>query len=267
MGEQHRGRVTVGMQAKTSDGERLGKVVSCQPNGIVVEKGFLFPKDLLVPYERITAVGDGEIVLAIARADLVEQGTARPAGNAPARAATSGPASTAMEDARGAARAILGREEQAKAGALDQFGKAGEICVPLVEEEIVAKKHVEKVGEVHVSKEVVTEERQITVPVTREVLHVERVSVSREVGEGSKCFEKESYDIPLREEHVTVEKHPVVREEVHVGKEIQQGEEVARATVRRERAEIETKGAVRRSGAPLAEPAAMQAAGKGGPSR
>ena len=49
MGEQHRGRVTVGMQAKTSDGEKLGKVVSCQPNGIVVEKGFLFPKDISGP--------------------------------------------------------------------------------------------------------------------------------------------------------------------------------------------------------------------------
>ena len=101
---------------------------------------------------------------------------------------------------------------------------------------------MEKVGEVHVRKEIVTEERQITVPVTREVLRVERVSVSHEVGDGTKLFEKESYDIPIREEHVTVEKRAVVREELHVGKEIQQAEEVASATVRRERADIETWG-------------------------
>jgi len=265
------------MQAKTSDGERLGKVVSCQPNGFVVEKGFLFPRDLLVPYERVSAVGDGELVLSIARADLADVGNARPAATGPARTTESELAEKARATARateraaataaGETRAALAGEEHAKTAGLDQFGKAGEICVPLVEEEIITKKHVEQVGEVHVRKEVITEERQITVPVTREVLRVERVSVGHEVGNGDRPFEKESYDIPIREEHVTVEKHPVVREEVHVGKEVQQDEEVTSATVRRERAEIETKGAVRRSVGVSPQPGAMHAAGKGGPNR
>ena len=94
--------------------------------------------------------------------------------------------------------------------------------MPLVEEELVTSKRVDKVGEVHVRKEIVTEEKQITVPVMREVVRVERVPVSHDVRAGDQVFEKASYDIPIREEHVTVEKHVVVREELHVGKEIQQ---------------------------------------------
>jgi uncharacterized protein (TIGR02271 family) len=112
---------------------------------------------------------------------------------------------------------------------------------------------------VHVRKDVITEEKQITVPDTREVIRVERVSVTHDVGAGARIFEKETYDIPISEEHVTIEKRPVVHEELHVGKEIQQGEETASTTVRRERAEIETMGAVRRAEGPRGEAGQIQA--------
>jgi uncharacterized protein (TIGR02271 family) len=274
MVERFRGRVAEGMHVKSGDGEKLGRVVACQPNGFVVEKGFLFPKDLLISYERVTGVSNGEVLTSIARADLVDQGTAQAAPAPPMEeakgaaksvkgtlASAAGEVKAAVAGAAGEVKAALTGADRAPAAALDHFGEAGEICVPLVEEEIVTRKHVEKVGEVHVRKEVITEEKQFTVPVTREVLRVERVSVSRDVEGGARTFERESYDIPIREEHVTLEKHPVVREEVHIGKEIQQGEEIASATVRRERAEVETKGAVRRAGAPNVEAAAMRPAG------
>src|SRR5262249_6420120 len=125
--------------------------------------------------------------------------------------------------------------------------------------ELLTSKHVEKVGEVHVRKEVITEEKQITVPVTREVLRVERVPVTHEVRAGDKMFEQESYEIPIYEEHVTIEKHLVVHEELRVGKEVEQAEETASATVRRERAEIDTTGAVRRADGPRGRPISGQA--------
>jgi len=135
--------------------------------------------------------------------------------------------------------------------------------VPLVEEEIVTSKHVEKVGEVHVRKEIVTEEKQVTVPVIREVLRVERVPVSHEVRAGDRTFEKESYDIPIREEHVTIEKRAVVREEVRIAKDIQQAEETASTTVRRERAEVETMGTVRRVEGPANDQSQLRPTGTG----
>ena len=72
MVEKMRSRVSEGMPVKTADGAKVGKVVLCQPGGFVVEKGFLSPKDLFVPYERIGNVGDGEVVLSVTRAELLK---------------------------------------------------------------------------------------------------------------------------------------------------------------------------------------------------
>ncbi len=159
-----------------------------------------------------------------------------------------------VEEVKGAASAVKesvkealdgNRETNGHGASLDTFGTAGVIRIPLVEEQLVASKHVEKVGEVHVRKEIVTEEKQVTLPVTREVIRVEVVPVGHDVTAADRPFEKASYDIPIREEHVLVEKRAVVREELRVGKEIQRGEETASATVRRERADVETLGPVR----------------------
>lgn len=259
--ERWRGRVAAGMQVKSSDGEKLGKVVECQGTGFVVEKGFLFPKDIIVPYDRISDIRGSEILISLARADLGE----RAAEHASAKP---------MEEVTRMAKSAVGAVKEAVTGnagnagtahaSLDQFGKGGEILIPLAEEEVIATKHVERVGEVHVRKEVITEEKRITVPVTREVLRVERVPVSHDVRSGEAVFEKESYDIPISEEHVTVEKRPVVREELRIGKEVQQAEETASTTVRRERAEVETMGPVRTAEVPSNDQSVLRPTGTGG---
>jgi uncharacterized protein (TIGR02271 family) len=273
--ERMRTRVSEGMPVKSADGEKLGKVVACQPAGFVVEKGFLFPKDLLVPYERISGITNGEIVLSLARAELEEAGAGKTAAGT-ARAGGAGVAEEVKGAAQRAKEATTGTNAEAtmadggnghagkKGEVLAAFGTAGEIRVQLSEEEIVTSKRVEKVGEVHVRKEIITEEKQITVPVTREVIRVERVAVSHEAHAEDHPFEEVSYDIPIREEHVTIEKHSVVHEELRIGKEIQRAEETASATVRRERAEVETLGPVRRAEGSMADAAAMRPTGTGG---
>jgi uncharacterized protein (TIGR02271 family) len=267
--ERMRSRVSEGMSVRSADGEKLGKVVSCQPTGFVVEKGFLFPKDLLVPYERISGIANGEILLSLARSELGAEVPAKGAA-ATGRAGAAG----VMEEIKGAAtraKEAIAEATSSEEGngharrrgeTLGTFGTAGEIRVQLTEEEIVAGKRVEKVGEVHVKKEIITEEKQITVPVTREVIRVERVAVSHEPHAEDHPFEEVSYEIPIREEHVTIEKHSVVHEELRIGKEIQRGEETASATVRRERAEVETLGPVRRAEGPAE--ASLRPTGTGG---
>jgi uncharacterized protein (TIGR02271 family) len=82
------------------------------------------------------------------------------------------------------------------------------------------------------------------VPVPREVAVIERHPVDRRpadepIGEG------ETVRVPLREEQVSVEKRPVVSEEISVGKRgVQETEEVS-GTVRREEARVEQEGDVR----------------------
>ncbi len=81
--------------------------------------------------------------------------------------------------------------------------------------------HKERIrtGEVTVRKEIVTEQQNIQVPVTREELVIERHAVEGEQPAGSAQLGSErEIRIPLEEERVSIDKQPVVREEVEVGK-------------------------------------------------
>ncbi len=85
----------------------------------------------------------------------------------------------------------------------------------------VLRVHKERIsrGEVRVRKDVVSENQTIEVPITREELVLERVAVpadtpatSANIGQGQEIR------VPLSEDSVRLEKQPVVREEVLVGK-------------------------------------------------
>ena len=109
----------------------------------------------------------------------------------------------------------------------------------------ILRVHKERVsrGEVRLRKEVVTENQNIEVPTTREELVVERVpgggreATGAQVGSG-----EEEIRIPLSEERVSVEKKPVVNEEVRVGKRQVQDTKRVSETVRHE--ELRTEGDV-----------------------
>jgi uncharacterized protein (TIGR02271 family) len=117
--------------------------------------------------------------------------------------------------------------------------------VELREEELRAEKERVQAGEVRLRKEVVSEERTIEVPVTREEVVIER----RPAAEGRRASgdidEGEEIRIPLMEEEVRVEKTPVVREEVTLKKREVKGTEQVSDTVRREEARVEQTGGAR----------------------
>lgn len=119
--------------------------------------------------------------------------------------------------------------------------------IQLREEQLDVEKERVQAGEVRLRKEVVTEQRNIEVPVTREEVVIERhTAAGGEPADGA-IDEAEEIRIPLMEEEVRVEKTPVVREEVSVRKrEVQDSERVSE-TVRREEARIESQGDVRMS--------------------
>ena len=104
------------------------------------------------------------------------------------------------------------------------------------EEELQAHKRRVETGAVRVRKEVVTEHRTIEVPVQREEMVIER-----RVPTGEPI---EEIRIPVREEEVTVEKRPVVTEEVTVGKRVVQGVERVGGEVPREEILVEREGDV-----------------------
>ena len=140
---------------------------------------------------------------------------------------------------------VAGAIRDAWEGATAGARTAGEDTVRLREEELQARKEPVQTGEARIGKEVVTEEKTMEVPVTREEVVVERRPVERKpsdrpIGEG----EGETVEVPVREERVEVEKEPVVYEEVEVGKRPVRETEQVSGTVRREEARVEREGDV-----------------------
>jgi uncharacterized protein (TIGR02271 family) len=211
------GELTQGMKVRSSDGASLGKIIRVEPGWFVVEKGFFFPKDYELPTSLVADVREGECWLSASRAEL-ERG----------------------DDARlGRGSIEQGGIARPATGSAERELEHGEGRLQLSEEELEARKRVHEAGEVRVRKEVVTEHRQIDVPVTKEEVHVERVPASASSEPRGEAFREEEIRVPVREEEVEVTKRPRVREEVRVSKTARQEERRVEGEVRREEARIE----------------------------
>jgi uncharacterized protein (TIGR02271 family) len=114
----------------------------------------------------------------------------------------------------------------------------------LYEERLIAKKHREKVGEVQVGKHVETENQEISEPIQKERVVVERRDASGRtpVGDQRRFEDQEVARMDVYEDEVDIEKQPFVREEVSVRKETDQETVRAREKVRHEELDIDTKG-------------------------
>jgi len=119
----------------------------------------------------------------------------------------------------------------------------GERTVELHEEQVTPVKERVQTGEVEIRKEVITENKTMEVPVTREEVVIERHPVDRRPADRADFrAESETVRVPVTEERVSIEKTPVVTEEVTVGTRARQETEHVAATVRREEAHVERHG-------------------------
>ncbi|HEY9879262.1 MAG TPA: PRC and DUF2382 domain-containing protein [Leptolyngbyaceae cyanobacterium] len=114
----------------------------------------------------------------------------------------------------------------------------------LYEERLIAHRNRNKVGEVAVGKRVVTETAEITEPVERERVVIERHDATNPsaIPAGSHFQEEEVARLEIYEEQVSVEKQAFVREEVTVRKEVDRETVTARDQVRREELDVRTEG-------------------------
>lgn len=110
--------------------------------------------------------------------------------------------------------------------------------IQLQEEHLRAVKEVDT-GEVEVRKEVHTEHEQISVPVEKEEVVIERRS---KAGRGSGDMEAEQIRIPVKEERVHVTKEPVIKEEVTISKQKTRDTRTLEGDVKKEELVVEQKG-------------------------
>src|SRR4029077_1773756 len=93
-----------GMFVMGTQGERIGKVIRCNNDTFVVEKGVFFPKDYELRYDHVTDIAGGTIRYALTDflrgRDIETAKPAVPAAVAAAATATGASAATATATAR-----------------------------------------------------------------------------------------------------------------------------------------------------------------------
>jgi uncharacterized protein (TIGR02271 family) len=217
MGAGDRDGARPGQVVRAAGGERVGTVVSVNNEQVVVGRGLLSRRRLVLPSDAVAAVRGDELLLCHTREELERLG------------------------ARGALHCETGCEE--------------EVRVPLVQEEVTPFVHVRRKGRVRVHKVVRTERRHLVVEVRREELVVEHLPVDDETPPrgASGPFDGESHVFTLWQEEVEVVKRPVVYEEVRVSKMAHGETWSQRVPLRFEVAHVEEEGEVAPPG-PAAPP-------------
>jgi uncharacterized protein (TIGR02271 family) len=114
----------------------------------------------------------------------------------------------------------------------------------LREEELRARTRSVESGQVRVGKDVVEEKQTLDVPVTRDEVTIDRRPVDRRPADGGIGDDDASIRVPVHQEQVEVDKRAVVTEEINVGKRQVEEHVPVTGTVRREEARIEGDGDV-----------------------
>lgn len=244
--------VREGTTVQSRDGEKLGKIVACGADSFIIEKGIFFPKDYEARYDDILDLEGDVLVLAVGR-DELRRADGELHGETGKRETgdLGGARMRDTEAGRDRARADYGQGigETLESGTGRRMTTEGEVSVPVAEERLEAEKRMREAGSVSVKKSVVTENKTMNVPVTREVVNVDRVEARGDAPAGT-AFQEKDISIPVHEEEIEVSKRPVVKEEVQVRKGVEQHDEAVSGTVRREKVDVKTEGDVERSERP-----------------
>ena len=257
-----KGRIRAGMTARSTKGEKLGKIIHADEERFVVEKGAFFPKDYQLYYEFVTELRGDEVIYALEDARVGRDGPAaaserrrgdlrestaervRAAGGGPGIAGAGASAAAAVvskvKEAKAEVGARLGGRSTGEAPGERLLGQE-ELRIPLMDEEIAIEKVARAAGHVRIHKEVRLEERHVAVPVRREEVVIERLPGGEATGSpiGANAFREQTVDVPVSEEEIRVTKRPVVREELRVRRVSHEEQRDAAATLRHEEVEIE----------------------------
>lgn len=117
--------------------------------------------------------------------------------------------------------------------------------IKLYEERLLANKNRIKTGEIAVGKHIETETAQVSVPIEKERVIIERTTptTETEVAPGAADFhEGEVARLEVYEETANIQKQAFVREEVNIRKEVIQDTVTSTETLRREELDVDTDG-------------------------
>lgn len=228
---------TTGMDVYDANGDKVGTLDQppVRDGALVVQKGFFFPHDIYVPLSAIARTASNGIYLNLTKDQLNGDEYKHPPTGVSSGAVT--------EDRNQMSTAATGMRPDLVGQGTPQTTQAGErtIDVPVVQEELVADKQREKLGDVQIHKDVTTQQESIEVPVTHEEVHVERVPVSGQDATNlpKDAFKEGTIDVPVYGEDVDVEKVARVTGEVEVERQRVTDERRFSDTVRKEQVHVD----------------------------
>lgn len=219
-----RSKLASGMVVRSSDGDKLGKIVAIDEDGFVVEKGIFFPKDYRASFTQVHDTSGDEVYLKWGT-DLVETNYDTTYGAGSYKQDTSDSSLWQDYDFR---KGGLGSSEE----------RREHMSIPLREEELqVERKGMQEKGRVRIYKTVHTEDKSFTVPLRREEVHIERVPIDSAGLEGE--IEEKTVEIPIQQEEAVISKRTVAKEALKVSTESKTIEQPVREEIRKEDARIE----------------------------
>jgi len=247
-----------GMDVYGADDEKLGSVHEVRDNYFVVEKGFFFPKDYYIPMSAIEGVDQDNHVRLNVTKDValnqdwdVEPLAEGAIGDYPvtdqARVWSAGSETEAVGGVVGAqGMAEMGGQSSEVidpnyiAASDTPASGADATRVPVYEEEITPVKRTVNRGAVRIEKELVTENKTVTVPVTEERVRITQVDTNEMVGaDTGDAFQEGVIEVPLTGEEVELQKTARKTGEVVVEKEAVQHDEQVGGTIRREEVRVD----------------------------
>jgi uncharacterized protein (TIGR02271 family) len=228
--------IQTGTTVYSSDGEKIGDVAGVADNYFVIEKGFIFTKDIYVPMSAVSSADDDGINLSLTKDEVENQDwSSQPQDDLGDRTTDA----YVGETDTGFATRDTGYASSDSATNIDRD------VLERREEQLNVDTQAEKAGEVHVGKHVVEEQQAVDVPVTREEVTIDRRSVDRPAT--GEALTEDSIDVPVYEERVEASKEARVVEELEVGKTATTDTQRVQDTVRREEFDIDDEtGTTRR---------------------
>jgi len=162
------------MVVRSADGDKLGKVVSSDDNGVYIQKGIFFPKDYFASFDQIESISGDEIYLRWGT-ELVRENYDKFYGAGSYDKETRDESTWTDYD--------WSRRKGWKDTASTSASESREhMSVPLREDELQGNKTgMKETGRVRIVKTVTTEDKHFTVPLRREEIHIERDDTSSDL--------------------------------------------------------------------------------------
>ena len=231
-------RLVAGADVYGSDNEKIGTVADVGQNYFLVQKGWLFIKDLYLPTSAIGRADGNNIFLTLTKQEAEQMGRddLPTEGDSWYGTQRTGYASgdTAMTD-----RATTGYGTDREVGRTQNYREGENVSVPVVEEQLKAGVRETEAGRARIVKDVREEQQTIDVPVQREEVYVTERAVNRPATEADLSMRDRDIEIPLKEQEVVTQKEAMVTGEVSIRKETVTETERVSDTVRRESVHVE----------------------------